>query len=231
MRDDLADLELVLVGEQPVVHLPEPTLHRRRLGRLGRQLCLRMHVGERQMTPHVAQISDRRQQLADHRLGLTAIWALEIAVLKQRHLGVDRTADVIALGVDSDRQIDDRLGRADQRAGAHRARQPLGHLLHHAGHQRRADQRRQHAELGLRQLPAPWNASDAISSETVNPIPAIVPPPSTDAHPTGQPEPAAGEPRHERRAAADPDRLADQVGDQDSERDRRPVGVRRGTSR
>ena len=28
-------------------------------------------------------------------------------------------------------------------------------------------------------------ASDAISSETVNPMPATAPPPSTDTHPTG----------------------------------------------
>jgi len=31
----------------------------------------------------------------------------------------------------------------------------------------------------------PWKASDAMRSETVKPIPAIVPPPATDAHPTG----------------------------------------------
>ncbi len=31
----------------------------------------------------------------------------------------------------------------------------------------------------------PVKASDAISSDTVNPIPAIAPPPSTEAHPTG----------------------------------------------
>jgi hypothetical protein len=31
----------------------------------------------------------------------------------------------------------------------------------------------------------PWKASDAMSSETVRPIPAIVPAPATDAQPTG----------------------------------------------
>ena len=32
---------------------------------------------------------------------------------------------------------------------------------------------------------SPVNASDAISSDTVNPMPATAPPPSTDTHPTG----------------------------------------------
>ena len=32
---------------------------------------------------------------------------------------------------------------------------------------------------------SPWNASEAISSDTVKPIPAIEPPPSTEAQPTG----------------------------------------------
>ena len=32
---------------------------------------------------------------------------------------------------------------------------------------------------------SPLNASEAISSETVNPMPATAPPPSTDAQPTG----------------------------------------------
>ena len=32
---------------------------------------------------------------------------------------------------------------------------------------------------------SPVKASEAISSETVNPMPATAPPPSTDTHPTG----------------------------------------------
>ncbi len=42
----------------------------------------------------------------------------------------------------------------------------------------------EHADLRLPQL-TPWKASCAMRSETVKPIPAIVPPPATDAQPTG----------------------------------------------
>ena len=68
---------------------------------------------------------------------------------------------------------------------------------------------------------SPWNASVAISSETVKPIPAIVPPPATAAQPTG----GRSRPRlsgvTSQDVADDPDRLADDVADEDAERDRR----------
>ena len=47
-----------LVLEQQVVHLPERALRRRRLGRLGRQLRVRVHVGERQVPPDVAHVGE-----------------------------------------------------------------------------------------------------------------------------------------------------------------------------
>ena len=66
--------------EQQVVHRPERALRGRRLGRLGGELRLRMHVGQRQVPPHVAQVGVG-QQLAHDRLGLTAVRALEVAEL------------------------------------------------------------------------------------------------------------------------------------------------------
>ena len=72
----------------------------------------------------------------------------------------------------------------------------------------------------------PLKASEAMSSETVNPIPATAPTPTTAPQPTGgvslrfrQP---ADQPRRARRA----DRLAGDVADHDAERGRRRIGVR-----
>ncbi len=65
----------------------------------------------------------------------------------------------------------------------------------------------------------PSNASVATSSDTVNPMPAIVPPPATAAQPTGgrRRPPLRRESSHER--AEDAERLADDVSDEDAERD------------
>ena len=63
---------------------------------------------------------------------------------------------------------------------------------------------------------APSKASAAISSETVNPMPAIVPPPATAAQPTG----GRSRPRLSRAsshgAPTMPDRLADDVPGEDA---------------
>ena len=80
------------------------------------------------MPPDVTQLTEVAQQLADHRLGLTAVWALQIAVLKQGHRGLRRPADVVTFGVDGNGQVDDRFRAADQRPQPHAlgqaARQP-----------------------------------------------------------------------------------------------------------
>ena len=226
--DQVAQRELVLVGEQRVVHLPERALARGRLGRLGGELGVRVDVVERQVAPDVAQLAEVRQQLADHRLGLAAVRALEVAVLEQRHRGVLGPADVVALGVDGYREVDDRLGAADSA----RSRSGLGSSAVDAGARAQLTSgapisRGQHAELGLGERRWPWKASVAIRSETVKPMPAIAPPPSTDAQPTG----GRIRPRlslvTSRGRAGDAHRLADQVGDDDPERDRRAVGADR----
>ena len=46
---EVARRQLVLVGEQPVVHLPEAALRARGLGRLGRDLRVGVDVVERQV--------------------------------------------------------------------------------------------------------------------------------------------------------------------------------------
>ena len=116
----------VLVVQQQVVHLPERALRGRRLGRLGGELGVRVHVGQRQVAPDVADVAEVGQQLAHDRLGLAAVRALEVAVLDQGDRRVRRAADVVALGVHRHGQVDDRLGRAEQRADARALRQQRG---------------------------------------------------------------------------------------------------------
>ena len=58
--------------EQLVVHFPELALPGRGLVALGGEQRVRVHVGERQVPPHVAQVTVVGQQLADHRFGQAA---------------------------------------------------------------------------------------------------------------------------------------------------------------
>ena len=55
--------------------------------------------------------------LAHGRLGLAAVGALEVAVLDHGDRRVLRTADVVALRVDVDGEVDELLGAAEQRHG------------------------------------------------------------------------------------------------------------------
>ena len=113
--------ELVLVGEQQVVHLPERALRAGGLGGLGGELGVRVHVVERQVAQDVAQVVARvDEQLADDLLGLAAVRALEVAVLDERDRRVGGAADVVALGVDRLGEVEDVLGGADELARAQR---------------------------------------------------------------------------------------------------------------
>ena len=110
----------VLVRQQLIMHRPERALAGRGLGTLGGQQRVRVHVGERQVPPHVPQVTIVGQQLADHRLGQAAERALVVAVFHQRDQRLVRTAHVIALGINRHRQVDDGLGGAEQGAGPQR---------------------------------------------------------------------------------------------------------------
>ena len=67
VRDQIGRPQCVLVLEQQVVHLPECALIGGGLGGLGGELGVRVHVGERQMTPYVADVPEVAQQLAHGR--------------------------------------------------------------------------------------------------------------------------------------------------------------------
>ena len=61
------------------------------------------------MPPHVAEVSEARQQLADDRFSLAAVRALEVAVLYERYRCARRAADMVTVIVDGVDEVDDHL--------------------------------------------------------------------------------------------------------------------------
>ena len=133
--------EIVLVGEERVIHRPEGALRIRRLDRLGGQLRAAVHVVERQVAPDVAHVADLGEQLADAALRPTAVRALEVAVLDERHRRVRGPANVVPPGIDGSSEIDDRLRRPDQRAEPEADGEERGGAETACGHHRRRDRR------------------------------------------------------------------------------------------
>ena len=139
--------------EEQVVHLPELPLRARRLGRLGGQLRARMDVGQRQVAEHEAEVvAEVGEELAQHRLRAPAVRALEVPVFDERDRRVLRPADVVALGVDRQGKVDDRLRPAEREAGPRLGRQPFQRREVEGADRGRADRRTEDAELRLGQL-------------------------------------------------------------------------------
>ena len=117
----------LLRRQQPVVDLPEGTLVSGGLGGFGSHLSTHVDIVERQVAPDVAQlVSKGGQQLADDRLGLTAVWAFEVAVLDERDRGGVGAADVVACRVDVIGEVQQLAGRTRQLPSPHAVRQPPG---------------------------------------------------------------------------------------------------------
>ena len=70
--DQVLGRELTLMAQQLVVHLPELVLKCSGLRCLGRKLRVRVHIIERQMPPHIAEVTGVRQQLAS---GAPRMWS------------------------------------------------------------------------------------------------------------------------------------------------------------
>ena len=174
--------QLVLVGEQQVVHLPERALGGRGLRRLGGELRVGVHVGQRQVPPHVAEVGVG-QQFAHDRLGLAAVGALEVAVLDDRDRGVGGPRTWSRLVVDPGT----RSGSASASPSSARAagwRQQRGDRKTSQVSRRRDDAPPAHPHFASSSS-RPVEGRAAISSDTVKPMPAIVPLPSTATQPTG----------------------------------------------
>jgi hypothetical protein len=147
--EQVPDGQRALVVQQQVVHGPELVLDAGRLGGLGRELGVRVHVGEGQVPPHVADVAEVAQQLADHWFGPAAVGALEVAVLDHGHRGGGRAAQVVAARVDRHGQVGDGVGRAQQGQQLQPLGQPGHDLEHRPAQPGRHQHRGQHPELGL----------------------------------------------------------------------------------
>ena len=114
-----------------------------------------MDVVQRQVPPDVADVAEVAQQLADDRLGLPAVGALEVAVLDDRDGRLERPANVVALGVDVDVEVDERLGacRAARGSAGCRGSSAVARKRSQVS-ERRAEGRAQDAELRLLELRA-----------------------------------------------------------------------------
>src|SRR5919204_596787 len=218
--------ELVLVGKQQIVHLPERALRGGRLGGLGRDLGSAMHVVQREMAPHVAQVvAERQQQLAHHDLGLAAVGALVVAVLHERHRRVLGAADVVALGVDVLREVHDLVLGARDLARADGGGQVPDQAERARGTERRHHRGGQHAELGLLELaPVEGEARDQERHGEPDACHRAGARDHRPAERTAQPQ---RQPHGERRRAHDPQRLAHHVAEEDAERDRGADRVRK----
>ena len=124
VADEILPLELVLVREEQVVHLPERALVGGGLARLGCELGVQVDVVQRQVAPDVLQVAVAGEQLADDGLGLPAERALEVAVLDDRDRRVVGATRVVALGIDVEIEVGERLGSACERGDPQPARQP-----------------------------------------------------------------------------------------------------------
>ena len=138
--------------EQEVVHLPERALVGGGLGGLGGELGVRVDVVERQVPPDVADVAEVAKELADDRLRLPAVGALEVAVLDERDRRVERPANVVALRIDIDVEVDERLRRAEQRADPQPPRQQRRRAEQQPGDERRGEGGAEDADLRLLEL-------------------------------------------------------------------------------
>src|SRR2546421_3571730 len=193
--------------EQRVVVVPEMALGRRGLGSLGGHLRVRMDVVERKVAPDVAQVgAERRQQLADDRLRLPAVWAFEVPVLHERDRSVLEAPDVVALGIDVAREVEDLLARAENLAGAQRGRKQPDRAEGAPRHQRSCDARGEDPELGLGEaLAVEGQAGDQERDREADARDRAAP----EEHGPAYGRPGAAEPaaRREPRAEQDPEWL------------------------
>ena len=105
VADEGLEVQRVLMLEEHVVHRPERALSRGRLGGLRGALRQGMDIVQRQVPPHVAQVTEVGQELTKHGLRPAAVRALEVAVLEERHGSVAGAADVVPVRVDRHGQV------------------------------------------------------------------------------------------------------------------------------
>ena len=208
------------------MHLPECALLGGGLGCLGRLLRARVDVVQRQMPPDVGDLAVLAQQFAQHRLRLAAVRTLEIAILEHGDRRVEPAADVVALGVDRIREVDDEVRCAQQRADPLPPRQPLRHEDEEPGDRGGEQRRAEDSDFRLVELGSVEReiGDEDRDGETD----------SRDRARAGHRRPAdrgpqapAADLRREPGSTDDPHRLPDHVAEQDPERNGRRVRRRK----
>ena len=172
-----------------------------------------MHVVQRQVPPHVANLAEVAQQLAHDGLGLPAVGALEVAVLDERDRRFERAADVVALGIDVDGRGRSAARRVPSRARI-RARRGSSAVARNSSHviDRRAERGAEDAELRLLELrPVERERRDEQRDGEADAGDRAA---AGDGDPADRRlQPAARQTRDQPRAAEDPERLADDVAE------------------
>ena len=199
----------VLVVEQQVVHLPEAALRRRR-PRSPRRRAGR--AGGRRSAAGAARRSEDRPSRRAARGSTGSAWP------QNGHSRSPYSTSVT--GASAGPRMWSRsgsTGTARSISSSGRTRAARGSAARVGSRavarkrsqvERRGDEpRAEDAELRLGERRRRGTRGSAIRSETVNPIPAMKPPPATAAQPTGGRSAAAAQLRHEPRGAGDPDRL------------------------
>jgi hypothetical protein len=101
VRAELSVTQLEPVGEEAIVHLPEPALGGSGLRRLRGGRRVGVEVRQRKVAEHEAELrAESLEEVQHHGVGLATVGTLEIAVLDQRHGGVRPAAHVISTDVD-----------------------------------------------------------------------------------------------------------------------------------
>ena len=98
------------------MELPESILGGGRFSGLRQSLSPWMNISQGKVPPHVAKIPDAPEQLAEHRLGLAAVGALEVTVFDERDCRVLGPANVVVVRIDGDGEVDDSVGCAENSA-------------------------------------------------------------------------------------------------------------------
>jgi hypothetical protein len=153
VTDQIVPLERVLVVEQKIVHLPEGALRGGGLRGFRGLLRVWVDVVQRQVPPHVLDVAEVGEELADDRLCLATVRALEVAILDDRDTCVERSSNVVTIGVHLEVQVGKRFRGAEECTPAQWTRQ-VGRGLEEQPRERRcADRRAQDADLRLVELP------------------------------------------------------------------------------
>ena len=109
-----------------------------------------MHVIERQMAEDETKVvAERADELSDHRFGLPAIRALEIAVLHERDLTVGGTTHVVNLRIDRLDQVQQWRRNTGSASEGKPPRQVVDRPEDDPSETRREHRRGENAELGV----------------------------------------------------------------------------------